>query len=643
MEHCLRNDYTSAEERKMQKVMRVTVIAIALVLCAVPGYVCATESAGAMDEVVVTATRLQTPTEEVGSSITVITAKDIEAKGYTTADEVLRGTLGVDVFSAGGPGQASSVFVRGANSYQSLVLIDGVEMNEPSGINRGFNFANLTVDNIERIEVLRGPQSPLYGADAMGGVINIITKKGEGEPRFFLGGEGGSYNTWREFAGAQVGSDRINLSVEASHTSSDGFSSADDNLPGNAEDDKWENASASARLGFVLSENIDLDFIGRFQNGRTHLDNGGGPNQDAEDYSVDERKVFTKAQVNVFAFDGLWEQTLAYGFADHTRDYTDDPWSGDYTYDGKKHEVSWQNDFYLHETNTLTLGLEYEREEMDDNEELDVSAHTKSMFAQDQIKLGEFSFTTVGVRYDDHENFGSETTWRITQAFLLRNWGTKFKGSYGTGFRAPSLNELYYVNPWGGPGGNPDLDPETSKGWDAGIEQSLFNKRLNMGVTYFYNDFEDLIVWDNGYNNVDTATAEGIESFIAATLSDNLSLELNYTYTDTEDNDGRRLLRRPLHKIGLNTRYRFLERATVNLDVLYVGERDDSYWDAMTFTTRDVVLDDYILVNLAASFDVCDYLTIFGRIENLFDEDYYEAYGYGTAGASAYGGVKINF
>jgi vitamin B12 transporter len=326
-----------------------------------------------------------------------------------------------------------------------------------------------------------------------------------------------------------------------------------------------------------------------------------------------------------------------------TMDYKDDPWSGDYSYDGKKHEVSWQNNFYLHETNTLTLGLEYEREEMDDHGDLDVSAHTKSIFFQDQIKLGGFSFTTFGVRHDDHENFGGETTYRITQAFLLRNWGTKLKGSYGTGFRAPSLNELYYVNPWGGPGGNPDLDPEKSTGWDAGIEQSLFKNRLNIGITYFYNNFDDLIEWDNGYNNVDKAETGGIESFVIITLSDDLVLGLNYTYTDTEDNDGRRLLRRPLHKIGFNTNYRFLERATANLDVFYVGERDDSYWDAMTFTTRDVVLDDYILVNLAASFDIYDYLTIFGRIENLFDEEYYESYGYGTPGLSAYGGVKINF
>ena len=221
--------------------------------------------------------------------------------------------------------------------------------------------------------------------------------------------------------------------------------------------------------------------------------------------------------------------------------------------------------------------------------------------------------------------------------------GTKFKGSYGTGFRAPSLCELYYVNPWGGPGGNPDLDPEESEGWDIGIEQSLLNNCMTLGITYFYNDFDDLIIWDNGYNNVDEAKTRGIESFIKIMPFDDLSVCLNYTYTDTEDDDGKRLLRRPLHKTGLNTCYRFLERGTVNLDVFYVGERDDSYWDSMTFTTKDVVVDDYILVNLAGSFDICKHLQVFARIENLFDEDYNESYGFGTAGLSAYGGVKITF
>jgi len=282
---------------------------------------------------------------------------------------------------------------------------------------------------------------------------------------------------------------------------------------------------------------------------------------------------------------------------------------------------------------------------MDDNQGIDKFIYTTSVFAQDQINLWDCYFLTLGVRWDDHEEFGSETTFRITQAFLLRDWGTKFKASYGTGFRAPSLYELYAPPFWGMPVGNQNLDPEESKGFDIGIEQSLFDNRLTFGITYFYNDFDDLIdfTWTDGYLNINDAKTRGIESFIKIDPLEGLSLSLNYTYTDTEDDEGRRLLRRPLHKIGFNTFYKFHDRSKLNLHILYVGEKDDSYWDPTTFTSRRVVTDDYVVVNLSGSFDLSEHLQLIGRIDNLFDEDYYECYGYGTAGFSAYGGLKITF
>jgi len=597
----------------------------------------------ALEEVVVTATRTPVPSEEVGSSITVITAEEIKAKGQVTVQEILKGTLGLDIRNSGGPGSLSSVSLRGAKPFHTLVLIDGVEMNDPTGTNRGFDFGNLIVGNIERIEILRGPQSPLYGADAMGGVINIITKKGEGKPEFYLGWEGGSEETWRQFGGATMGNERFNISLALSHNASDGFSAADGDLAGNNEDDKWENTSASTRLGFVLSENIDLDFIARLQDGRTHLDNGGGAFWDEPDYHTNERKIFTRSQAHLVALDGLWEQVLTYGYCDHYREYRNSSW-GDSEYDGKKYEVSWQNNFYLHEANTLTLGVEYEREEMDDHAGLDKSVYTTSFFLQDQIKSGDISFTTIGLRYDNHEEFGGETTFRITQAFLLKKWGTKLKGSYGTGFRSPSLYELY-APPFWGPVGNKDLDPEESEGFDLGIEQSLFGDVLKVGVTYFYNDYDDLIDYDwvLGYVNFTDAKTQGVESFIKIVPLKDLSIVLNYTYTDTEDNDGCRQLRYPLHKIGFGACYRFLGKGIANLDILYVSKRDDVSVDAFTFLTRDVVTDEYVVVNLALSFDVTEHFQIFGRIENLFDENYYESYGYDTAGFSGFGGMKINF
>ncbi|MDY6853657.1 MAG: TonB-dependent receptor [Thermodesulfobacteriota bacterium] len=615
-----------------------------LVICgfvAMTSLVYAQEDGEIMEEVVVTATRISTSIQEVGSSVTVISKDEIEAKGLHTVQEVLKGTVGLDVTNTGGPGQTSRIFLRGANSYHTLVLIDGVEMNDPTGINRGFNFANLTAENIDRIEVIRGPQSVLYGADAMGGVINIITKRGKGEMEFYLGGEGGPHNTWKEFGGFNTTSEKWGVTMEVSHISSDGFSAADEDLPGNREDDGWENGSASASLDLSINKDIDLTLITRVWDGRTDLDNGGGPYQDQEDYSVDEQKIFTRIESRMSFIDDKWEQTFSHGFGDHKRDYNNDPWSGDYTFDGAKHEVSWQHNLYLYEENTLSFGIEYEQEKLDNHSNLDESVYTYSFFIQDQIKLRNSSFTTVGLRYDDHEQFGGETTFRITQSYLVKQWDTQFRYSYGTGFRAPSLSELYYVNPWGGPGGNPDLDPESSIGWDIGVEQSLLKSQLIVGAAYFQNDFEDLIEWNNGYENLDKAKTKGVESFVEVSPQNDLSIRLNYTYTDSEDDEGDSLLRRPLHKAGLNTLYYFTQNGTLNLGILYVGERDDSYWDSMAFSSMDVVTDDYIVVNLAGSYNISDSFQILARIENLFDEDYYEAYGYGTAGFSTYIGMKV--
>ncbi|MDY6863862.1 MAG: TonB-dependent receptor [Thermodesulfobacteriota bacterium] len=597
-----------------------------------------------LDEVVVSATRTHTPVEEVGSSITVITNKEMEARGQRTVKDVIKGTLGLDVWTNGGPGSMSSVSLRGANPYHTLVLIDGVEMNDPTNMNRIFDFGNLMVDNIDRIEILRGPQSPLYGADAIGGVINIITKKGEGNPGFLIGSEGGSYNTWRKFGRASMGNKKLNASMAISHNGSDGFSSADDDMPGNSEDDKWENTTASTRVGYVFSEFLDMDFIARFRNSRIHLDNGGGPYQDQKDYHEDARKVFTRSRLNFITLDGLWEQIFIYGYANHTRDYKGSPY-GDSDYDGEKHEISWQHNLYLNETNLLTMGLEHEIEKMDDHSALDVSSHTSSFFIQEQIKLGGFFFTTFGVRYDDHKEFGDKTTFRITQAILEKKWNTKLKGSYGTGFRSPSLYELY-APPFGLiPVGNSDLDPEESSGWDIGIERSFCKNRLTLGITYFFNDIDSLIDWDwsTGYVNVNDARTEGVESFIELIPNKNISFCMNYTYTDTSDDDGSRLIRRPLHKIGFNTFYRFMEKWNINLNILYVGKRDDSYWDSISYETRDVVIDDYLVVNLSGSFDLSDRFRIVGRIDNLFDENYYESYGFGTSGFSAYGGINVTF
>jgi vitamin B12 transporter len=587
--------------------------------------------------VIVTATRIPTSEREIGSAVTVITEEEIKAKGYTTAKDVLKGTMGLDVISNGGPGAQTSVFLRGANSYHTLVLIDGMEMGDPTLVQRQFDFANLTVDNIERIEIVRGPQSVLYGADAMGGVINIITKGWKKEPTIYGGAEGGSFSTARQFVGLGTANEWANFSFDFSHIRTEGISAADSDLPGNTERDAWENYTVSSRLGIEPTDWLDVGVSFRFHNGRTDIDNGGGPYQDQEDYYEDKQEIFVRPHLRLTAFDGFWEQVLAYGYTSHQRKYHY-PSGGSGDYDGAKQELSWQHNLYLHKINTLTLGFEYETEMMhtyDWGSGQDDSAYTYSLFAQDQIKLFDISFTTLGIRWDNHEEFGDHTTFRVTQAFVFDKIGTTVKGSVGSGFRAPSLFELY--SPLFG---NFDLDPEESIGWDVGVEQSLFDDRITLGVTYFHNDFEDIIVWQPvGYMNVEEAETYGVESFIEVLPFKDLSARVMYTYTHTDDDEGEPLLRRPMHKAGLNVCYRFLdERGTANVDLLYVGGRDD-----FIYGFGRVDIPDYVVVNLGVSYKVHKYVELFARIENLLDYDYEEVYGYGTQGFGVYGGVKLRY
>jgi len=269
------------------------------------------------------------------------------------------------------------------------------------------------------------------------------------------------------------------------------------------------------------------------------------------------------------------------------------------------------------------------------------SANIKGAYIQDKIALYESFFATLGIRVDDHSSFGSETTYRIAPAYLFKKTGTKIKATYGTGFKAPSLYQLYAPATASGPIGNEDLKPEKSKGWDVGIEQYLFQDRLTLGATYFRNDFENLIDfdWTKGYINIAKARTEGAEIFASVRPAEDLTIRASYTYTDTEDKEtGEKFLRRPLHKGSLNLNYLFLKKGNVNVDIIYVGKRDD--WDP--YPKRGKV-GDYTLVNLAASYDITKKIQLFGRVDNLFDRDYEEVKGYGTAGVSFFGGAKVSF
>jgi vitamin B12 transporter len=609
-----------------------------------------------IEEVVVTATRIETPSKEIASSVTIITASEIEQQQRTSVLEVLRDVPGLNITQAGGPGQQSSVFIRGAASEHTLVLIDGIEANDPISSSRIFDFTNLTVNNIERIEVLRGPQSTLYGSDAIGGVINIITKKGKGEPRFSLSGEAGSFSTFTERASVSGGSEAGNYSFGILRTDTDGISAADEKL-GNTEEDGFENTEISAKVGLTPSENVDIDFSFRYHDAKADIDNFGGEGGDDPNNVQETEELFFRGQVRLSLLNNLWEPILGFSATNHHRTNEDDP-DPDHPldssrgfFDGQIFKFDWQNNVYLHKTNTVILGFEVEEERGESefrsesafgpfedifNEE---TAQTTSFYLQDQVKWQDSFFATAGFRVDDHERFGTEVTYRIAPAYRFNQAGTLLRATIGTGFKAPSLFQLFSSF------GNEDLNPEESVGFDIGVEQDLREKKITLGVVYFFNDFDNLITFDpdqNKFQNINRAESQGLELFATIRPTGGFSLRASYTYMDTEDKTtGEDLLRRARNRFQFDANYQFLEKANINLNVILVGERDDLDFNA--FPAMRVTLDSYQVVNLAASYDITPSFQIFGRVENLFDEEYEDILGFGTPGISGYGGVKVSF
>ncbi|MBN2466602.1 MAG: TonB-dependent receptor [Deltaproteobacteria bacterium] len=612
-----------------------------------------------LEPIVVTATRTQERIEEIASSVTVINAEEIEAANNIMLKETLRRVPGLDITSQGGLGRFSSVFIRGARSEDTLVMIDGMEINDPISPDRAFNFSDLTTLNIERVEVVRGPQSTLYGSDAIGGVINIITKKGSGPPRFSLLGEGGSDATFREVFGGSGSFGKWDYSLSGSRLDSDGIGS----------DDDYEDNAFSGRIGYAFSDRGSLDLVFRSRDAKVHLDDWDFYNyQTTNDPNYVEE---TNSQMYQFRYRQRiiepWETALKIAYYEINRDDKDNPdlrepdhfekgW-----YDASIFNVDWQNNISISSVDTITVGIEYEEEEGESYyyyrdagfESVSLfpekSAYTYGYFIQNQLALWDSLYTTVGVRIDDHEEFGSEITYKGAIAYLHRPTGTKIKGTWGTGFKAPTLYQLHApaIPDYFFLGGNPDLDPEESESFDIGVEQTLFDDKLTVNIVYFNNDYDDFIAYfsdpvtfTSTYVNLDEAEAEGWEIELRLIPFESLSISANYTYTDTEDKtNGGDLLRRPEDKYSLVVDYDYKHKLHANLGIYYVGDRID--W--RTFTGDEIKGESYTRVDLALRYTVSEQLQLYTRIENLFDEKYQELRGYDAAGFSAFGGFKLSF
>jgi vitamin B12 transporter len=623
-------------------------ILMAAMLCS-PGLHAEEASTGYVgDEVVVSATKtLNSISNAGGSSVTVINAAEIKNSGKPTVGEVIKGTPGVDIVATGGLGTSTSVFMRGADSKNVLVLVDGVPFNDPSDANGAANIANLTVDNIERIEIVRGPVSVLYGSHATAGIINIITKQGKGKPEFTIGAEGGAYGTWKAYGSATGKVDAFRYSVNLARLKSDGFSIVDQRNPlilhpaNTADKDGYSNTSLSTNLGYQLSKNVDLSSVLRYADASADLDGSYKYTDSKELAGRVALRVNTDPVTN----------TLYYNYSSKDRRYYDNSSLKTATYKGYVNEVGWQADAALTSNNTVTVGADIQNEKMDNwsaassyapASAINKSADLKSVFVQDQWHVSDFSLV-AGLRYDDHQQFGGKTTYRVAPSYKFGD--TLLKFSYGTGFRAPSLYELY--NPVSG---NSMLNPETSKGWDAGLEQRL-SANFKLGSTYFRTDYTDLISWvltdpltyEGKYFQVSGFTkTRGVESFIEWKPASSVFLTLSHTYTEIDAISPVSEARRPKNKIGLSGSWKVTPKLTLNTRMDWVGKRKEVY--AVDLNATPVTeLDSYFVTNVSASYKLQPNVELYCRIDNLFDEYYEQAWSYATPGRSAYAGVKVGF
>ena len=612
-------------------------------------------------EVVVSASRTPVAAEEVGSAVTVITADQIQARNYQYVSDVLREVPGVAVARTGSLGGLTQVFLRGAESNHVLVIVDGIEIAPAtSGL---FDFSTLLARDIERMEVVRGPQSGVYGSNALAGVINIVTVSGKGPMRITTAYEGGSFGTHQISASARGGFSAGNLAVSFTRREAAGFSAAEIGT----EDDGDTNTTAFMKAGVDLTDNVRVDGLIRWVEKLSETDRfdfSGGPNQGlAFDGIIDRsdtQELALKLAGTLNLFDDMWSQTMRISALDtNTRGQSSD--FGPFGNDDRRTTLAYETTVFLETpdyadaAHTLTGLIEYERESYTNpfGAPGPVSAKRElyGLAAEYRADLFDRFSLSAALRHDINDDFEDATTYRLTASYRVKETGSRLHTSLGTGSTNPTFFEQFGFTPVLFVG-NPNLQPETSTGWDIGIEQTLWDGRLVADLTYFDADLEDEIVsapapgrdfLSTSVNAPGTNKRSGVEFSVSARPIDGLSLTGSYTYVESDDAAGVREARRPRHTASADATYRFLEdRASLSAGVVHNGDRLDNDFRG-GFTPVLTELDGYTVVNLAGSYRINDRIEIFGRVENAFDEQYQEVLSYATPGVAAYAGVRLTF
>jgi vitamin B12 transporter len=592
------------------------------------------------EQVVVSATRFDIPLDQSPATVSVITSEDLEQKQIERVSDALREVPGLSVVQTGTAGQLTSVFMRGLPSQDMQVLLNGIPINQ--GLAGQFDFANLMTDDIDRIEVVRGPQSTLYGPRALAGVIQIFTKQGTGTPGVTVSAEGGSYDTFREWAQSDGKIGDFDYSVGASRLDTDNA------RPNN----NYRNTAAITDTGWSPNDQLRIGSLFTYS-----VSDTGNPNTIFDPRPIDHfltEKWLIGPHIDWKATD-WWEHKFIFSY-DHERQINDpneDGFVGPTRALFERTQIDYQNDLRPTSWLTLTSGFFYSRVNAGQErpfvsqafgpQPTFISDHTEEVagFLQATVTPVENLIFVVGGRFDHFNQFGSVWTYRFAGSYKIDKTNTTLHSSVATGFSPPSSQDKIFGNNFG-------LKPERDLGWDIGVEQRLWENRVTIGLTYFHNDLSNIIGFNGLFQtlNLGAAETQGLEAELRAQPIADLVFTASYTYLDAEKTSskdisqlqGARLPRRPRNEVYVSASYLWWKKLRTTIEAKFVNAREE-----LNFGGPNFDIEDYSFVNIAAEYEVNPHLSIFGRIDNLMDEHYSEVFGFPALGRAAYGGVKVRF
>ena len=620
-------------------------LAIIPVLVAAAIAAAETEEAKKVDPVVVTATKVETPLQQLGAAVSVVNGEDIQTYHYPSLDDALRNVPGLEVTRSGSLGKLSTLSIRGANSNQVQILVDGVRVKSPT--TGQVDLSDISPDLVERIEIVRGPQSTLYGADAIGGVVNIITRRGKGPFSASVHQEAGNYDTLSTRATAAGAWKLLDYALSASHFESNG----------QAKNDGSDVNAFNGRVGISLPWDSSLAFVWRYNKSDTGLPIKFvfPPPQPIK--PIIDPNQRQQSETLVLSLEGKtrpvpwWESRARLSRYANDLGYQDAPDPGfpfessiTSQIDVERREAEWVNSFFVGNWSTTTIGFEYRHEEGDNRGVFHKATHTPAVFVEEQLRFFDRLFVSGGFRHEDNSAFGSATTGRGSVAFVIKETGTKLRGSAGSGFRAPTINDLFFPD-----FSNADLKPERSVSWDAGIEQKLWRDRIRLGATYFHTDFKDLIQFVplavfpfSSVINVGKARAQGLELTSEVDLWSNLVASVSYTFTDAVDLDsGNPLPRIPKHNFNIGLTWEPIPKLSLFTQLYVRSEQFESF--GAIFNSGWARVDIGGTYRLLGQWGVLQALEVTARVQNLLNEGYAEVRGFPALGANVLFGLRARF